>query len=331
MRQVFIPVEMNPAPLRPPTGLNVQTLGGATMGTTWSVKAAVPSGQPLDRLQCDIEKAFAEIVRQMSPWEEHSCLSLFNRAPPGTWQRLPGDFFAVLAEAVRIAEQSAGAFDPTVGSLVDRAAFGPVLPSESSSEQSSTTAAPRSSLHMDPVTRSTLQPGGVQLDLCAIAKGFAVDRVSEILLRHELPDHLVEIGGECRGSGLKPDGTPWWVAIEQATSGSGSAAPSAVIALHDVSIATSGGYRRYRREGDACVTHLVDPRRGDPLDDIATTATVVASRCMFADAWATALAVLGPEKDLRLAAARGLAALFTFGTGDARGLELSPAMAAMLN
>lgn len=330
MRRIFIPVGINPAPLRPPIGLYVRTMAGATMGTTWSVKAAVPGGLQLDRLQYEIEEALAEIVRQMSPWEEQSCLSVFNRAPAGTWHRLPEEFFAVLAEATRIAEQTAGAFDPTVGSLVNRAGFGPILPTEPRSERDPTTAR-RSGLPLNPVTRSVLQPGGVQLDLCAIAKGFAVDRVSELLLRHELPDHLVEIGGECRGSGLKPDGTPWWVAIEWAGRSPGSAAPDAVVALHGVSIATSGGYRRYRREGEACITHLVDPRTGHALDDVVTTATVVFPRCMVADAWATALAVLGPEKGLRLAATHDIAALFTLGKGNAHRLEMSPAMAAMLN
>lgn len=306
-------------------------MAGATMDTTWSVKAVVPSGLPLDGLRCDIEKALAEVVRQMSPWEEHSCLSLFNRAPAGTWHRLPEEFFAVLTEAQRIAEHSGGAFDPTVGRLVVRSGFGPTPPGDPSPPEKPTSAERRSSLRMDPLTRSVLQTGGVQVDLCAIAKGFAVDLLSETLLRHGLPDHLVEIGGECRGSGLKPDGTPWWVAIEQADADSGSARPAAVIALHEVSIATSGGYRRYRREGDACVTHLVDPRRDSSLEDIVTTATVVAPRCMDADAWATALAVLGPAEGLSLAAAHDLAALFTFGTSDARSPEMSPAMAAMLN
>src|SRR5690606_28938544 len=140
MRRIFIPVDINPAPLRPPIGLHVRTIAGATMGTTWSVKAAVPGGLQLDRLQYEIEAALAEIVRQMSPWEEQSCLSVFNRAPAGTWHRLPEEFFAVLAEATRIAEQTAGAFDPTVGSLVNRAGFGPILPTEPRSERDPTTA-----------------------------------------------------------------------------------------------------------------------------------------------------------------------------------------------
>jgi thiamine biosynthesis lipoprotein len=118
----------------------------------------------------------------------------------------------------------------------------------------------------------------------------------------------VEVGGELRGCGLKPDGQPWWVQLEEpdpASPGRGT-----VLALHGLSVATSGDYRRWFEHGGRRYSHTIDPRNGLPIRHGLACVTVVHASCMSADAWSTALGVLGPEAGPALANRLGLAARF---------------------
>jgi thiamine biosynthesis lipoprotein len=171
-----------------------------------------------------------------------------------------------------------------------------------------------------------LQPGGVRLDLSAIAKGFAVDLVSELLTRRGLTDHLVEIGGELRGSGIKPDHSPWWVALDGADDTMGDT----VVALHDLSVATSGDAQRFIAADGRKFSHTIDPRTGWPIPETLASVTVFDRSCMRADALATALSVLGPEEGHAYAVKRKIAARFLL--RGARGVaeRMTPAFAAML-
>jgi thiamine biosynthesis lipoprotein len=179
--------------------------------------------------------------------------------------------------------------------------------------------------------RCVLQPGGVQFDLSSVAKGFAVDRVSHALRDLGAADHLVEIGGELRGSGTKPDGSPWWVALDQPAAGdAGDPACETIVALHGLSVATSGDAQRYFERDGRRWSHTIDPRTGRPVSDRLAAVTVLHPSCMRADALATALTVLGPDGGLDYATACGLAARFVI--RRARGIEerITPAFAAML-
>jgi thiamine biosynthesis lipoprotein len=153
---------------------------------------------------------------------------------------------------------------------------------------------------------SARQPGGARLDLSAIAKGYAVDSVAQRLASEGLVSYLVEIGGELRGRGVKPDGQPWWVSVEpppgcplQVTS-----------ALSGWAIATSGDYRRFFEHGGRRYAHTLDPRTGRPLDDPPASVSVLHAECMAADAWSTALMVLGAGRGLALCEREGLSAVF---------------------
>lgn len=321
MRQLLIPHDIAAA-TAPPEG-PVRQLGGTTMGTNWSMKACAPADL-VATLREEVEEVLAEVVRQMSPWEPASCLVRLSQAQAGSWQEVPADFFAVLECALSVADLTKGALDPTIGRLVDRFGFGP---SDSLRMPKGNDGADWRTVRLDRERRRVLQPGGVRFDLCAVAKGFAVDRLAETLERHGVHDYLVEIGGELRGSGTKPDGHPWWVAFERAPSSADEAPADVLVALHGLAAATSGGHRRCRRRGPAWETHLIDPRRGKPLAEVGATVSVLAKRCMDADAWATALAVLGPQEGLDLATALNIAACFAYGEGSPP--AMTPAMRAM--
>ena len=285
-----------------------------------------------ERLRSGIEQVLTRIVAQMSNWDAASDLSRFNRAGAGSWFPLPADFHVVLDYALALAEDTGGAYDPTVGSLVDLWGFGPAgmradLPCESDIETARARCGHRK-LTLDRKARCVLQPGGVSLDLCGIAKGYAVDCVARLLHEQGHRDYLVEIGGELRGEGEKPDGSPWWVALE-APRGCADTGSHTIVALHGLGVATSGDYRRYFEHQGVRYAHSIDPRCGHPVGNGVLSVTVLHRSCMRADALATALMVLGVDAGLQFAAARNVAALFVFAGRSGLQCRGTPAFTAM--
>jgi thiamine biosynthesis lipoprotein len=331
MQRVLVPLDLPPAVRLPQRShVAVHSLGGETMGTTWSVKLAAPAGRPPQGARDAIKRVLDSVIAQMSTWIAQSDISRFNDAAPGTWHELPADFHEVLRYALALARETDGCYDPTVGALVDLWGFGPAGRCSDIPDARSIDAA-RSGWRRLRLGggRRAFQPGNVQLDLSSVAKGFAVDRVAAELARLGFADHLVEIGGELRGSGTKPDGAPWWVALERPDAQ--GAVPETVIALHGLAVATSGDAQRYLEHGGRRLSHTIDPRSSRPVPDRLASVTVLHRRCMEADALATALTVLGPDDGFGYAAARGLAARFIL--RGAGGLEerMTPAFAAMLD
>lgn len=289
----------------------IDTLAGETMGTTWCVKLVAPR-VPLHALHDGIQAQLDRVVAQMSTWLPDSDLNRFNRAAAGSWIALPEELFAVLRCALEIADASAGAFDPTVGPLVDLWGFGPEG-RRAAVPDAVELAALRDRigwqrLALRAESREVLQPGGVQVDLSAIAKGYAVDLVADHLRRRGINSALVEIGGELYGYGRKPDGTAWRVLVE-ADPDRDNDAPQ-VLRLQEKAAATSGDrWHRYQHEGGE-VAHTLDPRSGRPVERAPVAVTVVADDAMRADAWATALTVMGAEAGLAFAREKSLAARF---------------------
>jgi thiamine biosynthesis lipoprotein len=313
MRRILIPPDL--VPEAPPASWAVETLAGLTMGTTWSVQAVLPSPGAASELRPRLQAVLDGVVAEMSHWEETSCLARFNQAEGGSWHQLPEGFAHVLVCALEVAETSEGAYDPASGALVNLWGFGPRRRYD---QQGFTIPAPaaieallaRDDLHrlrFDVPTRRLLQPGGVQLDFSSIAKGYAVDLVAAALRGAGLGHFLVEVGGELRGEGTKPDGMPWWVTLEKLPGQDGD---SDLAALHGVSVATSGDYRRYFDHGGRRHSHTLDPRTGYPITNEVASVTVLHRECMRADAWSTALTVLGAQAGLALAERHGLAARF---------------------
>lgn len=324
MRRTLVPPFETP-PLSPALGGVIHTLHGRTMGTTWSVKLVADATRWLPPLQKAIQDQLDLVVAQMSTWEPTSNLSRFNAANAGAWHTLPEEFFSVLSYALQVARESDGAYDPTAGALVNLWGFGPTQPYSDAAFATPAADALQAararcgwqSIELDATSRRARQPGGVYLDLSAIAKGFGVDQVARYLLLQGIDSFLVEVGGELRGEGVKPDGQPWWVALEQplpdtlvSVAASSSAEMETVAALYGWSIATSGDYRRYFEADDKRYSHTIDPRSGEPIQHGLASVTVLHRDCMAADAWSTALGVMGAVEGLAYADRLGLCALF---------------------
>lgn len=294
-------------------------LDGETMGTRWRVRLALPTGRSAEALAPAIQSCLDVVVAQMSHWEPSSQLSRFNAAKGGSWVDLPREFARVMQCALEIAERSEGAFDPACGRLTDIWGLGPHQAEEAPTPAQLTEAVAHSGwghLAFDAEARRLRQPGGLWLDLSGIAKGFAADAVAETLADYEIHHALVEVGGECVGRGMRPDGDPWWVDVE--TPPGISVAPLR-IALHQLAVATSGDYSRGG--------HSIDPRFGQAAIHATTAVTVLGASCMEADAWATALSVPHPEQARELAARFKLKVCLLTRDGEE---WLSPALQALM-
>jgi len=330
-RHVLIPPLINP--VAPPKGTGPQDIAllqGETMGTSWSVRFVCPPGLHVPALLPRIDAVFARIIDQMSSWVPGSVLSRFNGAALGTRFDLPDDFFTVLEAAVTLAEETGGAFDPAMGALTALWGFGPgEARGAPPSPEEIATARARCGwrrLSFDRHARTLTQAGGVQLDLSGIAKGYAVDRLGAALEVAGIHHYLAEIGGELKGRGVKPDGTPWWAALERPPGFEETG--EYIAALHGLSVATSGDYIRYFERGGVRYAHTLDPRSGMPAAHGVAAITVLHESCMRADALATALGVMGLDEGMAFARAKDIAALFLL-RGQAEE-HMSPAFAAML-
>ncbi|MFC5461972.1 FAD:protein FMN transferase [Massilia niabensis] len=314
MRNVLVPADIDPTP--PPAGSVLLDAAGATMGTTWSARMMVPAGVR-SNLGEQMQRELDGIVGEMSHWDPDSTLGRYNRAPAGSWHALPRRFMEVVDYAMAVATDTGGAYDPFAGSLVNLWGFGPTgrhdeagfEPPSPGSVQALMAARARQHPRLDRKSGKLLQPGNLQLDLSSVAKGYAVDRLAWCLEQHGVRHYVVEIGGELRGAGMKPDGQPWWVELESVP---GLAAVATVAALHGLAIATSGDYRRHFAYsgtlGDTQASHTIDPRTGYPIANDVASCTVLHPRCMAGDALSTAITVLGREAGLAFAEERKLAA-----------------------
>src|SRR5690606_16080888 len=287
-------------------------LHGTTMGTHWSVRCDVAPNVRPDRLRADLQAAVEQVDAQMSPWKPDSDLVRLNRAPIDTWVELPVGMLQVLGRALEIGRLSAGAFDPAVGALVDAWGFGAAREAPDAQAIRAARDDPRCPAHqgleLDSSAGCVRKRARVQIDLCGIAKGYAVDRMVAVLQHHGIRHALAALDGELRALGSQADGRPWAVALESPRAGRRSA--HGVIELQDLAVATSGDYRRFVQLGDARIAHTMDGRRSAPVRNDVASVTVLARECIDADAWATALLVAGPGEGLAMAHRLGLEALW---------------------
>ena len=291
-------------------------LAGAAMGTRWSVVlgAAGHSRADVERARTAVEATFASVERHMSTWDPDSELSRFNRHASDEPFVLSSETLAVFAIAQEVSERSAGAFDVTVHPLVAAWGFGADAYAPGTAPVPADLAALRARvgfrlLELAPTAGAARKRHPqLQCDLSAVAKGFAVDLAAEALAGLGFGDFLVELGGEVRVGGERPGGGAWRVAIERPDSDAREVQAS--VELRDAALATSGDYRSfYEKEGER-LSHLLDPRSGRPVRHSLASVSVVHREAAFADAWATALAVLGPEEGFARAEAESLGAYF---------------------
>jgi thiamine biosynthesis lipoprotein len=261
----------------------------------------------------------AKVDRHLSTYSPSSEITALNQNVSNDWIPVSETLFAVIAAAHRVSVETGGAFDVTIAPLVRLWGFGPdgvedaaqdVPPSpEFIYDATATTGYTWLELRSMPERAVRKGRTPLELDVNAIAPGYAVDRISSCLARAGLSNHLVEIGGEVRAAGKRTDGQPWRVAIERPVAGAREAYVG--VALSDRAISTSGGYRDFRRLPDGrTISHTIDPRSGEPVRHALASVSVVHARAELADAYATALMVLGVDEGYALAQRLGLPALF---------------------
>jgi thiamine biosynthesis lipoprotein len=293
------------------------TLHGPTMGTRWSATLDADDSLDMNVLQHELAAAVDQVDLQMSPWKPDSDLMRVNRAQVDAWVEVPAELLEVLACALEVHQQSAGAFDPCVGGLVNAWGFGAACDAPDAhairiARQSQPPSA-HACLVLDKAAGRVRKRVPLQLDLCGIAKGYALDRMAHVLQEHGVRHALAALDGELRAVGGQSSGVPWSVALESPELE--RRAVRGVIDLEDLAVATSGDYRRYLEVGGARLAHTMDPRRWVPVNNGVASVTVLAPSCMQADAWATALLVAGPEEGLAMAQRMGMDVLFLLRRG----------------
>jgi thiamine biosynthesis lipoprotein len=289
----------------------VSSLTGLTMGTTYSVKLILHDNNiDKNRIKTDIEAILADINQKMSTYIPESELSLLNQTNVSDWQDLSDDLYAVIGHANNVSVITNGAFDITVGSLVNLWGFGPdpfthEIPDESLL-QATKQHTGYEKIVIDLLSnRISKSDPNIYIDLSGIAKGFAVDKIGLYLDKNNIQNYLVEIGGELIGKGLNANQQAWQIGIEQATPLERSV--QRIVNLTNMAMATSGDYRNYFEKNGVRYSHTIDPVTGKPIKHNLASVTVLDKSTMHADAMATAFMVLGTEKTHALADKSGIA------------------------
>jgi thiamine biosynthesis lipoprotein len=283
-------------------------LSGETMGSVWTVKIAGPLPRGAAELEAGVQARFEQVNRALSTYRTDSALSRFNDDDSGAWVAVDAELAEVMAYALQLAARSDGAYDLTVGPLVNLWGFGPDpgrdhAPDPAAIEVARALVGWRK-VQVDLAGQRARKQPGVRIDLSSLGKGRGVDRVAEYLDAAGLSNYLIDLSGKLRARGRNARGGGWRVAVERPgaddPAGAARTVP-AVVELRDSSIATSGDYRRYFDSGGHHYSHIIDPRSGWPVTHATASATAQAQGCMQADALATVFMVMAPDSALRLA------------------------------
>jgi len=295
-------------------------LAGQTMGTTYSVKLVAPD-ENINRIDLGekLQARLIDINGSMSTYDTNSELSLFNAAGSTDWISVSAELCNVISSALSLSSHTDGAFDITVGPLVNLWGFGPegVVSTPPADDQIS---AARLRVGFEKVHTDCGVPAmkkdqtDIYVDLSAFAKGYAVDQSAELLEANDVSNYLVEIGGELRVRGHNAAGKPWAIAVEKPLDDTREV--QSVMNLTNSAVATSGDYRNFFEHDGKRYSHTIDPRSGRPVTHAAAAVTVVSDSAADADALATALLVLGPDAGLKFAASQGIAANFLVRTSS---------------
>ena len=301
----------------------VAELSGQTMGTSYSIKLSpAPDRARRELLRQAVERRLQTINRQMSTYLPDSDLMRFNRTESTDWLAQPEPVVQLVEQASRVSDLTGGRYDITVGPLVNLWGFGNSGERQTPpSQQAIATALSRVGhrqleTRAEPLALRKRHPR-LEIDLSSIAKGWAVDEITRVLVADGQDNFLVEIGGELRAQGEKGPDRPWRIAIERPSYD--ARAVQRVIPLRDIAMATSGDYRNFFSADDKLYSHTIDPATGSPVRHHLASVTVLAADCTTADAWATALLALGEQGAPALADELGLMALFIIRTP--RGLQ----------
>ncbi len=304
-------------------------LQGQTMGSAWTVKIAGRLPAAPEELRTGVQASFDAVNLALSTWRPDSALSRFNADDRGEWMDVDPDLAEVMHYALELSEHSGGAYDVTVGPLVNLWGFGPDpathrVPAAADIDAARTRVGWRK-VEVDVSQRRARKQPGVRVDLSSLGKGHGVDRVAEYLDSRGVANYLIDLSGKLRARGHNAAGAWWRVAVERPGPDDGSdaaALQTIVVTLRNESIATAGDYRRFFEADGRHYSHIIDPRTGQPVAHRTVSSTVQASDCLQADAWATVLMVMDPAEALTLAERTGLRALLI--GRENGGFRLSP-------
>ncbi|MDW7547567.1 FAD:protein FMN transferase [Pseudoalteromonas peptidolytica] len=280
---------------QPPTEI---VLSGKTMGTTYNIKV-FPGQNSLSQAQLhdEVEQALKAVNQSMSTYIPDSEINQFNALPANTVMPISEDFRTVIEESIRLG-QSTETLDVTMGPLIDLWGFGPdKRPTKRPSQLALDDMRSRIGIDKLALTDAGLAKTipGLELSFSATAKGYGIDKVATVIESHDIHDYMVEIGGELRVSGKKPDGN-WRIAIEKPDAPVGQRQIHRVIEPGKNGIATSGDYRIFYEMDGETFTHLIDSMTGRPVKHELVSVTVLHPSAMVADGLATALTVMGTER-----------------------------------
>ncbi|MDX1300235.1 MAG: FAD:protein FMN transferase [Pseudomonas sp.] len=288
------------------------------MGSTYSIKYVRTQDSPsAELLKREADAILAEVDKQMSTYRDDSVIEQFNQAPAGSCQSMPGPVLELVEAGRVLNEQSQGAFDLTLEPLLNLWGFGPKARVEKvpTPEQLSAARERIGMQHLRRVGEQLCKDVDVQVDFNSIAAGYAVDRVVQRLTQLGVSSYLVEITGELKAAGKKPDGQPWRIGLEAPQEGERVA--QRVLALDGYGVSTSGDYRNYFEENGRRYSHTLDPLSGAPITHTLAAVTVVDKSTLRADGLSTVLMVMGTERGVEFAERMGIAAFFVTREGDA--------------
>ena len=314
LRALFLMLTLLLGGCLPGKDQEILRLSGSSMGTQYNIVAI---GDDLDQaaLQSGIDAVLESMDASLSNWNPDSEVSRFSASPSTQPQTISHDFAAVMRAANLVHNQSEGVFDLTLGPLIDLWGFGAraqddPFPTEAALVAALQTVGQGRLLHFDPEIPSLRKAlPDVEINVAAIAKGYGIDAMAKVLTDAGIENYLVEVGGDLVTKGQNDKGTPWRIGIETPEVGlQGSV--QRVIGLSGMGMATSGDYRNFFERDGERYSHLLDPNTGRPVTHATTSATVLAENAMLADAWATAMLVLGVERGLAIAERHGVAVFF---------------------
>lgn len=312
----------------------VWEISGPVFGTGYHINVVLTEDtERLENLSEGIERVLEEVDASMSTWRDDSELSQLNRKPDQqAWTPVSDGFHQVLSKSLEISELTEGAFDVTVAPLVDLWGFGPEGRPEKAPDDATLARVmgqvgyEKLELKANPPSVRAEHPQ--RIDLSAVAKGYGVDVVAQYLDSEDVEAYLVEIGGEIRVRGRKPDGNAWRLAIEEPISSGRQV--NRIVALDDQAMATSGDYRNYYESEGTRYSHTIDPETGAPIRHGLASVTVIASDCMTADALATGFNVMGFERANALATRENMAVYFIVRRDDGFETHATPAFSSYL-
>ena len=300
------------------------SLSGETMGTSYHISYQLPEGADESAIQLAIDERLQQINDSMSTYQDDSTISKFNRLAKDTPITIDADFSKVLEISRQVYAQSNGAFDPTVMPLIETWGFGSTMTVErlQSPPTVAEIAQAQALVDFEGVQQKAQTiyktKEGIGLDFSAVAKGYGVDVIADVLKNdYKIRNYMVEIGGEVATSGISSQQQPWQIAIDAPIEGSTVSERQTIAAIRQpmnnsntMHLATSGNYRNSIIFAGKRYSHTIDPTTGKPIVGGAPSVTVAADSVALADAWATALTAMPYQKALTAAKEHNIAALF---------------------